>query len=55
MRDDKVNKQDEEKERAESAEAETETAAEPLKEDDDAVPETEAEERSADRNAEQAA
>ena len=55
MRDDKVNKQDEEKERAESAEAETETAAEPLKEDDDAVPETEAEEKSSDGTAEQAA
>ena len=55
MRDDKVNKQDEKKERAESAEAETETAAEPLKEDDDAVPETEAEERSSDGTAEQAA
>ena len=53
MRDDKVNKQDEEKESSVSAEAEAETAEEPLK-DDDAVPETEAESGS-DSTAEQAA
>ena len=55
MRDDKVNKQDEEKESAVSAEAGTEAAEEPLRDEDDAVPETEAEERSSDGTAEQAA
>ena len=55
MRDDKVNKQDEEKESAVSAEAETEAAEEPLRDEDDAVPEPEAEERSSDGTAEQAA
>lgn len=48
-----MNKQDEEKESSVSAEAEAETAEEPLK-DDDAVPETEAESGS-DSTAEQAA
>ena len=54
MRDDQVNKQDEEKESTVSAEAETESAAVPETEDD-AVPEAEAEERSSDGTAEQAA
>jgi len=49
-----VNKQDEEKESTVSAEAETESAAVPETEDD-AVPEAEAEERSSDGTAEQAA
>ena len=50
-----MNKQDEEKESAVSAEAGTEAAEEPLRDEDDAVPETEAEERSSDGTAEQAA
>ena len=54
MRDDQVNNQDEEKETV-SAEAETESAGEPLRYEDDAVPEAEAEESGSDSTAEQAA
>jgi len=49
-----VNNQDEEKETV-SAEAETESAGEPLRDEDDAVPEAEAEESGSDSTAEQAA